>query len=145
VQIDDAPDRLRSLPSFLLNQAAIEARRLVADALGDDGVHRSEFALLASLEQFGAQSQTTLSARSGLDRSDVVRWVDDLAERGLLERAQDPTDRRRNTITLTAQGRRRLAGLDRQIQQAQQRLLSSLSARERAQLVRLLGRVLGMN
>jgi DNA-binding MarR family transcriptional regulator len=137
-----APDRLRALPSWLLGQASARARRVVGEVLADEGLHRSQFALMASLEQFGSLSQSALSERSGLDRSDVVRWIDDLAGQGLVERSQDPTDRRRNVISLTDQGRRRLTDLDLKLNRAQQELLTALTPDERAQLVQLLGRVL---
>lgn len=144
MDLESVPDRLRSLPSWLLGQASVQARRIVGGVLADEGLHRSQYALMASLEQFGPLSQTALSDRSGLDRSDVVRWVDDLAARELVERTRDPGDRRRNAVSLTDQGRRRLAVLDVRLGGAQDELLAGLSAKERDQLVALLGRVLGL-
>ena len=79
MDVEGAPSRLRALPSWLLGQVSVRARRVVGDVLAQEGVHRSQFALMASLDEFGPLSQTALSDRSGLDRSDVVRWVDDLA------------------------------------------------------------------
>ena len=63
-------DRLRALPSWLLGQLSIEARRVVGEVLAEHDVHRSQYALIASLDEFGPPSQTELSDRSGLDRSD---------------------------------------------------------------------------
>jgi DNA-binding MarR family transcriptional regulator len=142
VDVDSAPDRLRRLPSWLLGQLTVEARRVVGEVLGGHGLHRSQYALLAALEQFGPQSQAQLSERSGLDRSDVVRWVDELAARRLLVRRRDPDDRRRNVVSISAAGRRLLDKLDAEIGAAQDRLLGALSARERKQLVTLLSRAL---
>jgi MarR family transcriptional regulator, lower aerobic nicotinate degradation pathway regulator len=144
VDVERAPSRLRSLPSWLLGQAAAEARRVVSDVLTEQGAHRSQFALLAVLDEFGPLSQTALSERSGLDRSDVVRWVDELAADKLVRRSQDPDDRRRNVVTITAAGRRRLDTLHVHLSRAQRDLLSPLSDEERAQLVALLGRILGL-
>jgi MarR family transcriptional regulator, lower aerobic nicotinate degradation pathway regulator len=144
VDRDNAPDRLRTLPSWLLAQLSMEARRVAGDVLAKHEVHRSEYALLASLEQFGASNQTQLGERSGLDRSDIVRWVDDLAERGLVARERDPDDRRRNVVTVTASGRRLLGKLDTELRSAQDQLLSPLTAGERTQLTRLLQRALGI-
>ena len=142
---ENAPHRLRALPSWLLGQASAAARRVVGDVLTRNGVHRSQYALMASLEEFGPLSQTALSDRTGLDRSDVVRWVDDLADRGIAERRQDPSDRRRNVISITDLGRHRLGELDTQLADAQRELLTALSTDEREQLVLLLGRVLGFD
>ena len=65
MDVENAPDRLRSLPSWLLGQASMEARRIVGGVLTAEGLHRSQYALLSSLEQFGPLSQTELSERSG--------------------------------------------------------------------------------
>lgn len=140
----NAPQRLRVLPSWLLGQAAAESRRAVGVVLDAEWVHRSQYALLASLEEFGQQSQADLSDRSGLDRSDVVRWVDELEAAGLVGRERDPADRRRNVISMTAAGRRRLKTLDRQLTEAQGVFLGALSPVERDRLVALLGRLLGL-
>lgn len=140
--VDNAPNRLRTLPSWLLGQASVRARRVVGEVLTEQGTHRSQYALLAGLDEFGPASQAELSERSGLDRSDVVRWVDELVAQKLARREQDPADRRRNVVSLTAAGRRRLATLDKRIGVAQRELLAGLSADERRQLVALLGKLL---
>jgi DNA-binding MarR family transcriptional regulator len=126
----------------LVAQAAIRGQRIVAEVLTEQDSHRSEYALLAGLDEFGQQSQTELSERSGLDRSDIVRWVDDLVARKLARRSQDPQDRRRNVVTLTTSGRRRLGTLDRAVGAAQQQLTQGLSDAERQQLVALLARLI---
>jgi DNA-binding MarR family transcriptional regulator len=140
----NSPRRLRTLPSWLLGQLSMEARRAVDGVLAEAGLHRSQYALLAALDEFGQLSQTALSERSGLDRSDVVRWVDDLGEQQLVERSQDPSDRRRNVISITEPGRRRLTQLDKQLAQANKELLAALPAADQRQLVSLLGRVIGV-
>ena len=142
MDVDQAPARLRSMPSWLLAQASIEGRRAVADALAEQGWHRSQFTLLAVLDEFGPLNQTEMSERSGLDRSDIVRWVDELADHKLVRRTQDPGDRRRNVVTITAAGRRRLDALEARLRGAQSELLIGLSDKERDQLVVLLGRLL---
>src|SRR6266511_2054070 len=65
-----------------------------------------------------------------------------LAGRGLIERAPDPADRRRNVITITPDGRRHLRQLDKLIATIQDDLLAPLTQPERDQLVRLLARLL---
>ena len=144
MDVDQAPARLRSMPSWLFAQASIAARRAVAEALAEQGWHRSQFTLLAVLDEFGPLNQTEMSERSGLDRSDIVRWVDELVAHKLVRRTQDPSDRRRNVVTITAAGRRRLDALDARLRRAQGELLSALSDKERDQLVALLGRLLGL-
>ncbi|MGW6705279.1 MarR family winged helix-turn-helix transcriptional regulator [Streptomyces sp. NPDC054956] len=135
------PARLRELPSRLLAQASAQAQRLVAEGLNGADARTWHYAALVALEEFGPASQATLSGRTGIHRSDLVSVINELAERELVERTPDPADRRRNVITLTAAGRRRLRKLEQLLATAQEELLSPLSAPEREQLTRLLGRL----
>jgi DNA-binding MarR family transcriptional regulator len=137
-----SPDRLRSLPSRLLAQAAMHADRLVNEGLAGVGARKWHYAVLASLQEFGAASQATLSRRTGIYRSDLVAVINELAARGLIERAPDPADRRRNVITMTPRGRRHLRQLDKLIAAIQDDLLAPLTQSQRDQLVRLLTRLL---
>jgi len=132
---------LRALPSWLINQAAIAANRLVADGLAGAGTRRHHYALLAALDEVGPASQADLSRRIMIDRSNMVATVNELSEQGLVERTPSPIDRRRNVVTITAAGRRHLRKLDRLVATAQDELLASLSAEERARLVDLLARI----
>jgi DNA-binding MarR family transcriptional regulator len=136
-----APTRVRMKPSWLLNQAAIPANRLVAACLAGIQARRHHYVLLAALDEVGSASQAELSRRTTIDRSDMVATVNELAERGLVQRAPDPTDRRRNVVSLTAAGRRHLRKLDTLLTKVQDDLLAPLSPDEREQLVHLLTRV----
>ncbi|MFJ9766882.1 MarR family winged helix-turn-helix transcriptional regulator [Streptomyces erythrochromogenes] len=135
------PARLRELPSRLLGQASTHAQRLVTDALSRADARKWHYAAMVALEESGPASQATLSERTGIHRSDLVAVINELAERELVERAPDPDDRRRNVITLTPLGRRRLRRLEQLLDTAQDELLAPLSAAERGQLTRLLGRI----
>ncbi|WP_219417791.1 MarR family winged helix-turn-helix transcriptional regulator [Pseudonocardia nigra] len=133
-----APARLRARPSWLLNQAALPAQRLVADGLATVGARRPHFSVLAALDEFGPASQAALGRRCGIDRSDMVALVNDLAAADLLRRTPDPQDRRRNVIAITEAGREHLHTLNRLLDETQEELLAPLSAAEREQLVRML-------
>ena len=141
MELSSAPTRLRTLPSWLLSQAALSAQRLVAEELATVGAHRSHVSVLAALDEFGPDSQIALGRRCGIDRSDMVALLNDLDEGGAVRRSPDPDDRRRNVVTITAAGRRRLATLDRRVDAAQEALLAALTPRQRADLVDLLTRV----
>jgi DNA-binding MarR family transcriptional regulator len=130
------------MPSWLLNQVALPAQRIVAETLGSVGARRPHYSVLSALEEFGPASQAALGRRCGIDRSDMVALVNELAAAGRLERTPDADDRRRNVIAITAAGREFLSDLDRLLQGAQDDLLAPLSAAERAELVRLLDTVL---
>jgi len=138
---DKRPTRLRSKPSWLVNRAALHASRLVGDAWAAGEARPYQYAVLAALDEFGRTSQAALGRRCGIDRSDIVAVVNELADRGFVERTSDVTDRRRNVITITPAGEAHLRRLDLVLAEAQDVLLAPLSADERQQLVRLLTRV----
>jgi DNA-binding MarR family transcriptional regulator len=77
-----------------------------------------------------------------MDRSDVAATVNELAARGLVQRAPDPADRRRNVISITPAGTAHLQRLDELLADVQDELLAPLSPAERQQLTGLLNRIL---
>jgi DNA-binding MarR family transcriptional regulator len=136
------PDRLRRRASRLLAQMSARSDRLVTEKLAQADARRWHYAALASLQEYGPGSQATLSRRTGIYRSDMVGVLNELAERGLVERAPDPDDRRRNVITITARGRRHLSRLDKILDDLHEELLAPLLPAERDQFVQLLTRLL---
>jgi DNA-binding MarR family transcriptional regulator len=134
---NDSPRRVSELPSWLVNQAALQAQRLVREA----GVSRHHFAVLAALEEAGASSQAALGRRVWLDRSDLHAVLADLEVDGLVARVRDERDRRRNLVRLTPAGAERLEQLQARAEGAQAALLEPLSPEERDELSRLLRRV----
>ena len=136
-----APARLQRLPSWLLNQAALHATRILADAFADAGVRRYHFSVLVALAEDGPASQADLGRRLSIDRSDMVAVLNDLERDGLVARVRDESDRRRNLVRLTPAGKRALDRLDARVQEAQAAVLEPLSAAERDDLLRLLTRV----
>jgi len=133
--------RLWRLASWLLNQTASQANRLVGEALQQPGGRR-RFAVLSGLEEFGPLSQAELSRRLGLDRSDLVAELNQLEAHGWGLRAPDPGDPRRNAIRITPTGMAELHDLDRRITAAHARLLDPLSPEEQELLAALLQRLL---
>jgi DNA-binding MarR family transcriptional regulator len=140
MDVTQAPRRLRRLPSWLLNQAALHAQRIVSEHLAAEGIRRHHFSVLVALED-GPSSQAALGRRLWIDRSDMVAVINDLEQDGLVARDRDERDRRRNVIRLTPAGRLALKRLDARVEEAQAALLEPLSAAERRTLEQLLTRV----
>src|SRR3984885_2736223 len=134
----NVPERLRALPSRLLNLAAGYAQRQVSDKLATLDSRKWHYATLAALEEFGPDSQSGLSDRTGIYRSDLVATINDLTARKLVVRAPDPDDHRRNAITLTDEGRRHLERLDVLLADAEAEFLAPLSPADRTELIRML-------
>ncbi|MEW1859746.1 MarR family transcriptional regulator [Streptomyces sp. NPDC088194] len=136
------PQRLAALPSRLLNLAAAQGERMISGRLAAVDARKWHYAALAALEEYGPASQATLSRRTGIYRSDLVAVINELEAQGAVKRAPDPDDRRRNVITLTSAGRAHLRRLDAILDTAQEDLLTPLTAKERAELTSLLGRLI---
>jgi MarR family transcriptional regulator, lower aerobic nicotinate degradation pathway regulator len=118
--------------------AATHSDRLVNERLSDADARKWHYAVLATLEEFGPASQAQLSQRTGIHRSDLVAVINELTDRGQVERSPNPDDRRQNVITLTQRGRRQLLKLDKLLATAEDELLAPLTSRQREQLAHLL-------
>lgn len=144
--VDDAdndlrpPARLRALTSWQANKVSTIGARMTARHMPLTA--RSDFAVLAALEEYGPLSQADLGRRLGLDRNDVSGIVTRLHAGGHVERQVDPGDRRRNLVTVTQVGLRYLDDIQLNADKAQAELLSGLDADERRQLHALLAKTL---
>ncbi|MBT2384718.1 MarR family winged helix-turn-helix transcriptional regulator [Streptomyces sp. ISL-11] len=133
--------RIRALPSWLLNRASARGRRLVGEALAQEGMRMPHHAVLSAVADLGPVAQAALGRTTGFDPKDMVGIIDDLQAAGLVTRAPDPADRRKNAISLTPLGRTRLARLAELGEEANEELLTALSPAEREQFLALLARV----
>ena len=137
---DTAPARLRDLASWQANKVSTLGARLFArrTPLGA----RSDYAVLAALEEYGPLSQAEIGRRLGLDRNDVNGILNRLENAHQVRREPDRADRRRNVVTPTDEGRRHLADLQHHADEVQNELLAALTPAERQQLQSLLAKLL---
>ncbi|MFF0453306.1 MarR family winged helix-turn-helix transcriptional regulator [Nocardia africana] len=140
--MDDTPARLRGKPSWLVSKTAALAQRRIGEAMSAVGARGYHFAILAALDEFGPASQVAIGRRCRIDRSDMHVMLTELEAQKYVAREPDPDDRRRNLITLTAAGERRLHELDGTLTAAQDEIFGELTTAERERLVKLLTRVL---
>ncbi|PSR63750.1 MarR family transcriptional regulator [Nocardia sp. MDA0666] len=140
--MDDTPARLRGKPSWLVSKTAALAQRHIGEAMSAVGARGYHFAILAALDEFGAASQVAIGQRCRIDRSDMHAMLTELEAQKYVARNPDPNDRRRNLITLTTAGERRLHELDAALTSVQDEIFGGLTTAERDRLIRLLTRVL---
>lgn len=96
---------LRRRFGFLFVSLARRWRRAIDHELAAVGLTDATWTPLIHLSEGGdGISQTELAMRVGLDASSLVRLLDLLEARGLVERQVDPTDRRARRIVLTPAG-----------------------------------------
>ena len=142
VRARKAPD-LGVLPGLIGYQLRLAQRAIFADfadTVGESGISPGLFGILVVIGENPGLTQQALANAAHLDRSTVVTVIDKLEDRGLVERRA--ADRRSNGLFLADQGASLLRGLKRKVARHERRVVQNLSARERAQLVALLQRIL---
>ncbi|MFC7051069.1 MarR family winged helix-turn-helix transcriptional regulator [Hansschlegelia quercus] len=91
---------------FELGLVARRWRRALDEALASSGLTDASWRPLVHLARLGDGARQHDLARSlGIEGPTLVRMLDRLADAGLVERRQDPTDRRAKTLRLTEAGR----------------------------------------
>jgi len=98
----------RQSPGFLLWRVTLAWQRLMRAALAPHDLTHVQFVLLAStwwLARSGEPpTQRELADQAGTDTMMTSQVVRKLAERGLLERAEDPADARAKRLRVTESG-----------------------------------------
>ncbi|MFE0170958.1 MarR family winged helix-turn-helix transcriptional regulator [Streptomyces sp. NPDC059002] len=139
-----APSTIRTLPSWLLGRAAARGRGLVAEALAREGLKMWHHVVLSAVADLGPVAQAELGRSVSLDPKDMVGVINDLQSEGLVERAPDPKDRRKNAITITDKGERLVARCAKAAAGANDALLAALSTAERERFLEMLTRISGV-
>jgi DNA-binding MarR family transcriptional regulator len=127
---------------FLLSRASGLVVRASNAALAGHGLRvRPYSVLLLACDAKEGLSQRDLADVLGLDPSQVVLLVDELAGAGLVERRVSGTDRRTKLVAATDAGRGVREASARDVDAALAGQLEDLSADERTQLLALLTRL----
>ena len=106
-----------------------------------DMVDFSAFPILKVLSHHGPMRLSALAQTLGLDASTVSRHARHLEERGLLERAEDPDDRRATRVAVSEHGQACLTTVFEARRQLITNSLDGLSRQERKTLRDLLNRL----
>jgi MarR family transcriptional regulator, 2-MHQ and catechol-resistance regulon repressor len=124
---------------WLILWKAFQALQLHAYAsIRSLGLGLSDFGILEVLLHKGPTPVNAIGAKINLTSGSISVAIDRLEARGLVERKNDPEDRRTRTVFLTAQGRRLIDCAFTEHAQAMERAATGLAPSERAQAIRLL-------
>ena len=130
-----------ALPQLLGYRLRLAQQAVFRDfAASVQGLSPGRVGLLIYVDANPGVTQSRLAEAVQRDRSTMVGVLDQLEERGLLERRRG-TDRRTNGLWLTRAGRSLLARALRGIARHERRIASRLSTAERRRLLALLGKI----
>jgi DNA-binding MarR family transcriptional regulator len=133
-------DDLRRHPGHLIRRAQ-QVHYWLWNAEVSPDVTSPQFAVLYALRAEKNIDQKTLGERVSLDRSTTAEVVARLKARGLVQRIRDSRDARRNLLRLTPAGLRTTERLIPRAVRMNRLLVSALSERDQAQLLRMLNLV----
>jgi len=131
---DHAPSTL----AFLLSQVGIHASRRFAELIGAVDLNPPLFRILNLVDAAEGESQQAIGAAIDVPASRMVALVDELEQRGLVERRPDPADRRVRALYLTTKGRQTLAQGRKIAREHEETLTRGLAPADRKRLVDLL-------
>ena len=127
---------------FLLSRASGQVVRATNAALAEHGLRVRQYSVLAlACETADGISQREVATVLGLDPSQVVLLVDELAAAGLVERQAPEGDRRTRLVIATEEGRRVREAARRDADAAMEIPLSLLGQGERDRLRDMLTRI----
>src|SRR5439155_11314325 len=135
------PEELVASATFLLKRLGFSAKEQTMKAYEQTGLHPYHHGILTVLGERSSETQGAIADALGYDRGQLVGLLDELEERGLVERRRDPNDRRRHLVRLTPDGKRMLRRLRALAKQIDDEFLAPLSEKERANLHTLLLRL----
>ena len=137
-------DRLRLdafVPFRLSYTSNLVSDRIAKTYVALFGLSIPEWRLVAVIAEGEGVTQAAIGARTRMDKVTVSRAAIALTERGLLQRAGNPDDRRSHLLTLTEAGRTLYAAVAPKALELERRIFESFPADELARFVETLRRI----
>ena len=121
--------RLQQSPGHLIRVAQQVHTRLWSEHVGAD-LTAPQFAVLLVLALEPGADQRTVGERASLDKATMAEMVSRLVRRGLVQRRRDPSDGRRNLLSLSPAGQDLLHRSAAGVAEVQRLLLAPLEEEE---------------
>jgi DNA-binding MarR family transcriptional regulator len=127
--------------AFLLSQLGHRSASVFADLIASIDLTPPHAGILRAIAAEPGRSQQALSGRLGLLPSRVVAYVDELEDRGYVERRRNPDDRRLHALHLTASGKKVISKIGELGRQHDRLLTAGLDTHQRDTLHQLLSAI----
>jgi DNA-binding MarR family transcriptional regulator len=103
------------------------------------------YSVLLALDHYSSmRTQAALADAIGADKTRIIPTLDELQEKGYIERTPDPDDRRVRLLAITESGRAVKDAAQEEIQRGEERWLGKLSAGDRRVFLRVLRELSGL-
>jgi DNA-binding MarR family transcriptional regulator len=137
-----SPDyRLEDQVGFLIRRAHQRATAIFNRQFAAAGLSAVQFAALVKVRDEGRVSQNHLGRLVHLDPVTIMGVINRLADRDLIQRSPDTSDKRRTLLSITSIGLKLLEDMEAAGHQVSADTLEPLDEPEKAQFLRLLGKL----
>jgi DNA-binding MarR family transcriptional regulator len=133
----ELPPPLADQTGYLLHRTFLYATGLASGEF-PHGHGPKEVAVLGALKVAGPCSQREIADRLGVNRTMMVKLMDELERDGLVERRRNPVDRRSYALQLTREGEKTLQRLAPLMDRTDARITARLEPKEQRRLKELL-------
>lgn len=115
---------------YCLAKALVHLRQNLMTEFAKLDLFVPQAGMLDILAQRGPLTQLGLGEQCGIDKATMVKMIDSLEDKGLVERKVDPTDRRAKQIELTTKGRKLLGPIKETRLRVESKFLKALTKEE---------------
>jgi DNA-binding MarR family transcriptional regulator len=122
----------------MLAQLTRETVAAEQPVLTSHGLTMWAYIVLSALDQSAIRTQAALAESIGADKTRIIPVLDELQQRGYIERVPDPDDRRARLLEITERGRSIKNAAQADIQRGEEQWLARLSAGDRTVFLRVL-------
>jgi len=145
IPTEPAPPPYRRVPAYLIRRLQMISTAIVAEALEDEDMPVSAWAVLTMIDNHPEIDQSRLAEVVAIDRTNTGRLVDQLEAKGLVERRPHVSDRRVWMLRCTPLGQKIRKRLRPRALATQDKLLSCLKPADRELFVDLMSHVVTAN
>jgi len=133
---------LPALVGYALRRAQLAVFQDFVETMAALDVRPAQFSVLLLIERNPAINQAQIGEALGIKPANLAVMLNALAARGLAERRPGARDRRTHALRLTATGRALMRQLHARVADHERRMVERLGAAGKAQLLRLLARLI---
>lgn len=108
-----------------------------------EAIRPAQFSVLKVLQRNPGLRQSQVSGALGIKRANFVPMLDELQDRGLIERRAVPADKRAKGLFLTDAGVTLMVALDANLATHEAKFVARIGEQGKRDLIKLLGQLLG--